>query len=191
MPRLIRVENRITSPLEDRGFTVYRGWSDTVADQLVERSEEPEMLEHVPRDHAERFVSKDRANEWYSENERVVYALGEKAALAGIAWFTKHPIEDYDAQYTFAIRMYERARGKGLAGAFMMAAHLDLEASQHYEGAVWLDTDEGNVHARRLYERFGYNEISRSDDRIRMVKLGSAPVKHSGPPVFYHPDPNA
>jgi len=178
MPRLVRVENCITSPLEDSGFTMFRGWSDNVASQLVERSQESDMLEHVPRDHAERFVSRDRANEWYSEDERVVYAL------AGIAWFTRRPLVEHGADYTFAIRMYEKARGKGLAGAFMMAAHLDLQSHARYEGATWLETDEGNIHARRLYERYGYNEVSRADDRIRMIKLGSAPVRHASAPLF-------
>lgn len=192
MPRLIRVENSFTIPLEDRGFDVYRGWSGTVASQLVERSEEPEMLEHVPRDHAERFISRERAHEWYRENERVLYALGERASvgsLAGVAWFTRRSLADYDADYTFAIRLYKQARGKGMAGAFMMAAHLDLQSANRYEGATWLETDGTNMPARRLYERFGYSEVARTEDeRIRMVRRGSAPVRQAVAPVFYTPD---
>lgn len=171
------IENQHTTSLEEAGFRVYRGWSGELAERLVEGSREEEMRRRVPRDVGERFASVDSAYEWYRANEHVVYALADRAALAGVIWFSRRVRPEFEADYTFAIRMYEKARGRGMAGRFMAAAHRDFEAFQRYEGNLWLVTDTDNRTARALYEHQGYLPQGEEDGRVVMVRRGATPVK--------------
>jgi ribosomal protein S18 acetylase RimI-like enzyme len=170
MQKTRTVENRHTEPLEAAGFDVREGWSDEVAEGLVAGAREDEMRRWVPRDLAERFSDTDAANEWYERNHKRIYALAQRATLTGVIWYSPNSRPDLGADYTFAIRMYEQARGRGLARAFMVAAQRDFAAVERYEGAIWLETDADNTHARRLYEQSGYTLVSEQSDRVTMVR---------------------
>jgi len=155
---------------EAHGFKVYEGWDDKLAAGIVAGSKEPEMRKRVPRDIAERFSDEAAAQEWYERNEKVVYSLGGRAALAGVIWFSKNPRPEIGADFTFAIRMYEQARGRGLATDFMTAAHYDFETAKQYKGNIWLATDTTNLAALRLYEKNGYVTVDEEDGRVTMVR---------------------
>jgi ribosomal protein S18 acetylase RimI-like enzyme len=167
------VENVHTLPLEDKGLELYRGWSPAVAEQLVERSQEDEIRRFTPNDGLERFVSLNSANEWYKSKPHVAYALVQKAALAGVVWLSHTPRPEVDAEYTFAIRMYESQRGHGLAGALLEAALKDFETFARYEGNIWLEADETNERALHFYEKHGYERVSSSNGRVLMVRHGT------------------
>jgi ribosomal protein S18 acetylase RimI-like enzyme len=171
MENMVRVDQESAEPLESAGFTIYRGWSEDLAQRLVERSREDKMLRWVPRDAAERFVDADAAHEWYRSKERVVYSLARKAILGGVIWFSQSPREEYDVSHTLAIRMYQEARGKGAAGPFMTAAHEDLKITCPDVRNLWLETDTDNLAARKLYERQGYVIADDKDGRLTMVRL--------------------
>jgi ribosomal protein S18 acetylase RimI-like enzyme len=168
------VENIHTLPLEDKGLALYVGWNDVIVRQLVERSKEEEIRRYTPRDAKERFVDTETAERWYEEKGHVVYALCKKAMLEGIIWFARIPRPELDADYTFAIRMYESQRGKGLAGAFLEAAHKDFASRMRYEDGFWLEADESNERAVGFYEKHAYAALGSKDDRILMVRKGSA-----------------
>jgi ribosomal protein S18 acetylase RimI-like enzyme len=165
-----RVENIHTLPLEDKGLELYVGWNDAIARQLVERSKEEEIRRYTRRDAEERFVDTEAAERWYKEKGHVVYALGKKATLEGIIWFARTPRPELGADYTFAIRMYESQRGKGLAGAFLEAAHKDFASRMWYEDGFWLEADEDNQRALQFYAKHGYSEVSSKNDRSLLVR---------------------
>ena len=153
--------------LRTRGFRIERGWSDNLAEQLVTASLEPEIRQYTPNDADERFASMTAADEWYETKDPTVYALGRAAQLAGIIWFSHRPRPEIDADYTFAIRMYASARGKGLAEPFVQASEADFRASAHPQ-AIWLETDMSNSVARNLYRKLGYQVVAASSARITM-----------------------
>jgi ribosomal protein S18 acetylase RimI-like enzyme len=165
-----RVENIHTLPLEDKGLALYVGWNDAIVRQLVERSKEEEIRRYTPRDAKERFVDAETAERWYEEKGHVVYALCKKATLEGIIWFARTPRPELDADYTFAIRMYESQRGKGLAGAFLEAAHKDFAARLRYEEGFWLEADEDNLRALQFYAKHGYEKVSSKNNRSLLVR---------------------
>lgn len=167
---MTRIENRFTLPLERKDLTVERGWDPELARQLVVRSKEDEIRKYARRDARDRFPNERAASEWYKSKGHVVYALGQKAALEGVAWFSQESKPGIDAQYTFAIRMYEAQRGHGLAGAFLEATHKDFETHKRYEGKLWLAVDEANQRARRFYEKHGYVVVRTEGDRLLMVR---------------------
>jgi ribosomal protein S18 acetylase RimI-like enzyme len=153
--------------LTTAGYTLERGWSDELAAQLVANSRQSEILRHTPRDAAERFSDEEAAHAWYESNHPTVYALARTAALAGVIWFSHRPRTEFDADYTFAIRMYDMARGKGLAKPFVTASEADFR-KKHEPRAIWLETDMENSAARNLYRSIGYKVIAANSARITM-----------------------
>ena len=164
-----RVDNDCSRQLPDDIF-IYRGWNDTVANDLTIKSREPEMLRNVPRDASERFCDMESARAWHDKTSRIVYSLGN-TSLAGVIWYGYQQHPTLDAEVTFAIRMYKEARGKQLGRAFMHATLEDLSETIGYDGAIWLETNTDNLAARRLYENVGYtyaDELARPD-RLTMI----------------------
>lgn len=155
--------------LRSRGFRIERGWSDELATQLVDASQEPEIRQFTPSDADERFATVDTANEWYDAKRPSVYALARAAQLAGLIWFSHRPRPDLAADYTFAIRMYDIARGKGLAEPFIQAAEADFRSITQPK-AIWLETDMDNSRARNLYHKLGYKVIKACSARITMSR---------------------
>ena len=166
MSELMPVVNEFSHELNDRGFAVNRGWNDELANALIMKSREDQMLQAVPRDASERFADVVSAEAWYTRTDRLVYSLGETATLSGLIWFGYSPRPELHADYTFAIRLYENARGAKLSLPFMRAAHADFHHAR--SSAVWLETDRDNDVAKNLYIKFGY-EVMATDDRIVMT----------------------
>ena len=157
--------------LIDEKLTVVEGWDQTLAAQLVEASREPGILKHTPRDSSERFRNIDSANEWYDQDKnRIIYALAKTSELAGIIWFSNKSTLGIEADYTFAIRMYEIARGKGLSEIFARTAISDFEHKSGYSGDIWLETDADNMAAMHLYDKLGYKTSLQADGRVTMVR---------------------
>ncbi len=177
MKRTEMVENSATLPLEANGLRLYRLDELTKSDarKLVVASTEPEMLERVPDDHDQRFPDIEHAIEWYEERKRVLYALGARARLVGVAWFTERPFPnpEIEARYAYAVRLYEEARNRGFGRSVMEATHRDFRQVSRYEGPTWLSVDNSNVHAKRLYDKFGYGVTHTSNDRTIMLRPGS------------------
>jgi ribosomal protein S18 acetylase RimI-like enzyme len=165
-----------TNKLNEKGFSVIKGWGKELAQQLVVHSREDAIKRWTPRDATERFPSVEAAKAWYNKNEHIIYALGSTAQLAGVMWFTRYeePEIEFDNRFTMAVRMYDDARGRGLSYNFGKATHLDLE--QNYSGDVWLETDVVNKAALHLYHKLNYEETQRdvANSRIVMVRPGVA-----------------
>lgn len=152
------------------GFTVRQGWSDELARQLVEQSKnDPAITRFTPRDSTERFSTLDTATSWYERKSPTIYSLSQAAELAGVIWYSQNPRDDLDADYTFAIRMYTLARGKGLAASFMELCENDFRNTVQPNG-VWLETDSDNTPAKSLYQKLGYTVTHTTDSRITMRK---------------------
>lgn len=154
MSEFIRVDNEFSGEFNNKLFTLYRGWDQTLAHDLVRVSREEIIMKSTPGDISRRFRDVPTANRWQKEGQRSIYSLYGKS-LAGIIWYDIRPRRDIDAEYTFAIRMYEEARGKKLAHAFMKAAHQDF-TELNGDRTVWLDVAHDNPAARHLYDKFGY-----------------------------------
>ncbi len=171
MENITRIENTLSVPLDAEGFSAYRGWSENLAEQLVTRSREPEMLRRVPRDALQRFRDVDSAHEWYRKNKRIVYALAHEAILGGVVWFSSAPRAENNASHTFAIRMYESSRERGMAGPFMSAALVDFENLDEGMQNIWLETDNDNLPALKLYKQQGFTPIHQDKDgRVTMIR---------------------
>lgn len=155
--------------LSDAGLSVYEGWNEKLACDLVVASVQPHIKRYTPNDAAKRFVSLESANEWYTVKNHTTYSLYHSDTLAGIIWFRPGPKPELGAEYSFAIRLYEDAIGKGLAYPFARIAHHDYAVKVGLL-TVWLETDGDNAAALHLYKKLGYQKVGEHDGRITMVK---------------------
>lgn len=168
---MIKVENLYTDTFEAAELKLMRGWNDQIASQLVELSREDEIRKFTPKDAESRFPTIDAANSWYGAKKHITYVLQHKNGdIGGFLWFSYEPREDLLADYTVGIRLYQSLRGKGLAGNFMEACHMDFRTETGYDGGIWLITDASNERARHVYMTHGYIEHGESDGRVSLVR---------------------
>lgn len=107
--------------------------------------------------------------------------------LMGIVWLGEEqiPSKDFMVDFnedefgiTFAIRIYEGARGKGLANRFMKEAIAIFKSTEKYRGfknkGIWLEVTHDNIPAVRAYERSGFKRVTDPDgsDKILMILPG-------------------
>lgn len=170
---LATVKNHHSELLLSKGFMMKRGWNKEIARTLVEHSQEEEIRLLTPRDAAERFTNVARAQRWYKSREHVVYTLYYKGALVGIVWLSNEQKRSLDAEYTLAIRLYDDARGHGLAGSFLEASLQDFRKFKQYKRSYWLATDITNVRAQHLYVSHGFEEVGRDTSRLTMLRRDS------------------
>lgn len=155
---------------------VCEGLSKKQALELVKYTNtDPLILEHTQD--TNRFKDFDTYKEWLKKN-RNLYALTDKTdKLMGIIWFGKkrmpkgnHYSQSINTNHysiTFAIRLYEHARGKGLAKKFIKAAwqiyiNSDEYLNNHANG-LWLETNINNFAAVKAYKRVGFVLVSKPD----------------------------
>jgi GNAT superfamily N-acetyltransferase len=149
--------------------------------QLYEKSTQEHILRHTPKDAAKRFGSEAQFVQWLAKGRTLHWLLGDDRDLAGVIWYGKEPMPDVKLpshlreapEETFAIRLYEGYAGRGFAREAMtnsltLAASQQVQASGEING-IWLQTNVDNPAAITTYNRFGYEEIYRDEQRATMI----------------------
>lgn len=154
------------------------GQDSALDEQLIRKSQEPNILKYTPNDASKRFGSIDALNKWRAKGREIHWLLGADNDLAGIIWYGKSefPVQmelPEIPQETFAIRIYDGYSGHGLARPFMTlslrtAVRLKQQRGEKVVG-IWLQTDLDNEAACAAYTKFGYQEVARDGQRITMV----------------------
>lgn len=157
---------------------VATGSDPGLIDQLIEKSRQPNILKYTPKDAAKRFGDRKMFDAWKAGGREVYWLLGKDDDLAGIIWYGKKDFPfDIDLPEkpteTFAIRIYDGYSGHGLAVPAMrqtLRIHMDAALARGEQPAgIWLETDTDNPAALKVYNRFGYHEVSRDDKRVTMI----------------------
>lgn len=143
--------------------------------QLIAKSQEPQILVATPADAAKRFTDERAFVQWYGQGRLVHLLVNNKGDLAGIMWYGCRvcPLTmDNPPTVTFAIRLYEGYTGRGLARPFMLKSLMRLVASGHLDkdyNGLWLATSLSNEAGLHNYSKFGYKEIARGSEKVIMV----------------------
>lgn len=125
-----------------------------------------------------RFKNRDSFDKWLLEGRDIYSLVDESDNLLGLIWFSQKNlpaaeyIEDLDKteyQITFAIRMYQQARGKGLAGKFMDDVFKNY--LKENTDKIWLITSVENTPAVKLYENFGFKTVTKPDKEGKIVMI--------------------
>lgn len=80
-----------------------------------------------------------------------------------------HFVRTTGGDYTFAIRMYDIARGRGLSKDFALATIADFQSHVDTH-STWLETDTRNTAAVHLYNQLGYRTVNIHDARLVMMR---------------------
>lgn len=162
-------------------FIAY-GDDESLENQLIAKSLQPNILKFTPKDSSERFNNLDSYHKWQAKGRILHWLIGPDSDLAGIIWYglSKFPLDislQHTPTYTFAIRIYDGYAGKGLARPFMTQS-LQILAKQLGDmsqqiPSIWLQTDTDNPAAIAAYTKFGYVEVHRNEKRVTMVLYAS------------------
>ncbi len=152
--------------------------------QLIKHSASDPLINRHTSDGA-RFKDKESYNKW-KEKKRNTYILTDASLnLLGFIWLGKsnlpaersftENINASDYGITFAIRVYEPARGKNVALRFMEDSVKRFKESDVYLGAlkkgVWLEVSFDNKAAVRVYEKFGFKKITEPDEKRKILMV--------------------
>jgi len=150
---------------------VQQGILDCQIDQLIEYSHADSDVQKFTSD-SKRFADQKSFHQWQQQG-RIIYTLADNQKnLLGIIWFGhKDPPINLPANFTFAIRIYGSARGQGLSQEFMKIAFSDLLKNQkdsHVTG-FWLETNQKNLSAIHVYQKFGFKTVGKDNGSLIMV----------------------
>jgi hypothetical protein len=158
-----------------RQYTLLTTLGETHRQQLLDFSRIDPLILRNTSD-TERFASAEKLTAWLA-GERLLLVLcpaDQPDVLAGLIWFSRemYPLSLEEKaqmpQWTFAIRLYESARGKRLSLPFMAAAFAAFE-QEHPHQSVWLSTRKDNAVSQKIYTQFGFRKQAQQDGRVFYV----------------------
>jgi FMN phosphatase YigB (HAD superfamily)/GNAT superfamily N-acetyltransferase len=135
----------------------------------IDKNHVRDVIYHTKRDKLinsfthdrERFKNIKTFSTWLKRNKTVYSLINARGKLVGIIWFAKKKFRNYP--FTFAVRTYPPARGKGYSLSFIKTAYLDFRRS-HKKAGIWLKTRSDNAHALSVYNKFGFKSISKGQE---------------------------
>lgn len=130
------------------------GLSEKNIRQLIDYANNDEVIKKNTSD-GKRFKDRESFEEWLKKGRKIYSLVNENADLMGISWFGAE-----GEGFTFGIRIYGEARGKGLGYGFLKET-IDLYMKEEeYQKAInkdfWLETSKDNIAAIKIYEKLGF-----------------------------------
>jgi RimJ/RimL family protein N-acetyltransferase len=154
-------------------YSFWQGLNEDHQQQLLDFSQNDQEIVENTGD-TTRFATPEKMNEWLS-GPRIFYVLTPKEKpneMSGLIWFSREelPIEVTDQAtqkvlWTFAVRLYQRARGRHLSSPYMKKAFEQFWQHSPTE-PVWLSTKATNTIAQKIYEKFGFSLLGEKDGRL-------------------------
>jgi ribosomal protein S18 acetylase RimI-like enzyme len=136
-----------------------------------------------------RFKDKQSFDKW-KEKGRSIYIMTdqvENGNLLGIIWFGKDHLPDKNYPdnltndeksrygFTFAIRVYDKARGLRLSQKFMSAAFDSFKRTNLFResqnNSIWLETSADNLAAVSAYTKFGFEQVAGPDEKGKVIMI--------------------
>lgn len=133
----------------------------------------------------DRFGDKEKLANWMKKN-RLIYVLESgQQDLLGIIWFGRKDVPLYFKRQTskdlgfygltFAIRLYEEARGKGLSSPFLQTAFQKYKQTEQFKQTAkkgfWLEVGLNNTTAIKTYTRFGFRNIVEDQQTQKILMI--------------------
>jgi len=144
-------------------FIFKSGLTESQINELINYSNTDPQIIQFTSDKT-RFATRSDFDSWLNRRHPAIYTLSNKEGdLCGFIWIEK---DDKIAgfEFTFAIRLYADARGKGLSFDFMKQAFDDFKPK-----TVWLETSADNLPAISTYKKFGFKQITQPDDKGKII----------------------
>lgn len=152
--------------LDSKGFVVLDGFTEKIAQDVMEIAKQPHIREFCPRDVTdERFASIESTRHWLAR-KHAVFTLARDLGdnnwqTIGYGWTgPKTTLEVPGGEITFALRIGEDGLGQKLAAPFsqvILSATAKLYGGKH----IWLETRASNGPGLHTYIKLGFKEITR------------------------------
>src|SRR5687767_4102102 len=160
---------QLTSEYFSKPLQIKKGISESQINQLINYSNTDPEIEKYTRDKSERFSSRETYIKW-REKKRTIYTLTDSEEnLLGIIWLgaKEKPewpfisgIKPNKYPFTLSIRLYSKARGKGLAIPFTQKVLELFKKSDEYKNSpqkgIWIEVSTTNERGIKLYEKLGF-----------------------------------
>lgn len=153
--------------------------------QLIQYSNTDQAIKKYSSDQ-DRFKNRAAYNHWFAQGKSIYSMQNEQNKLLGLVWFgssslpriklkaTYSHLPTGHYQLTFALRVYDQARGRGLAKkltAMSLTIYLNSEIYRQMEpNGIWLETFKHNLAAVKTYSPF-FKQISLPDKEGKIVMI--------------------
>lgn len=157
--------------------------SDSQILELIHYANTDPLIQKFTSD-PKRFKDRDAYNNWFAKGKSIYILTDESDALLGFLWFSKEAIPEQQFTLPFpkeeygitaGLRMYGKARGKGLAFGFMNDAFAAFKLTEFYHSiekkGVWFETSFDNIPAVKLYDKFGFIKVTNPDEHGKIVMI--------------------
>lgn len=163
---------------------VYNGISDHQIDQLISYANTEKAIQRFTSD-PKRFQNKNSFEKWRQKGRSIYVLENNTGDLLGLIWFGGEEIpsekkftkrfDTFKYGVTFAIRIYQQARGKRLARKFMGLAFSAYRQSEEYKAlsrnSIWLETSADNIPAVTAYRNFGFHQVTEPDEKNKILMV--------------------
>lgn len=160
-----------------------KGITQQQVEELIKYSNNDELVRVNTQD-ARRFADQAAFEQWIITPKEIYTLTDNSQALLGLIWLKPQqlPEKNYTTLFdkekfgiTFAIRLYEKARGKGYSKPFLDWAFDEYKKNEQYnqteQKGIWLETRSNNLAAISLYEKFGFMTVSSPDENDRIIMV--------------------
>jgi GNAT superfamily N-acetyltransferase len=165
--------------MDIKDYTIRPGISSKqIAELLNFSNTDPSVIKYTGD--PVRFKNLTAYKNWLQKGRHIYTLCGREDSLKGIVWFShEDPPEDIFSDvrcvFTFGIRLYSDARGKGLGLPFMTKAFSEFMKTDVYKKSVqkgfWLTAVKENYPAIKLYKRFGFAESASGKNKLLMTYM--------------------
>jgi len=140
--------------------------------QLLSYSQNDPLVLRYTSD-KKRFADLPSFHKWNEKTPHKYIFTDEADNLLALVWFShkKIPVAGYkDYQWSLALRIYGKSRGKGLAKEFINLA-LENFRAKFPDRKIWLSTSADNLAAIKTYKRFNFQEISKPNENNKILMI--------------------
>lgn len=160
-----RVVTTVSLPKSHVKFPVVRNIDNSQIAALITYTKRDKDISVCTHDDT-RFKNKKTFAAWQKRGKIIYTLINREGKLLGIIWFAKKKYKDFP--FTFAIRTYPPARGKGLSYKFLTAAYEDFK-TKYKNPKLWLISQKVNIPAASLYKKFGFVKSEEKGQEIIMT----------------------
>lgn len=130
-----------------------------------------------------RFSDVNVFYKWFGKGRMIYTLCGRGDELLGIVWFGKKPLpkRKYDKRvkperyrFTLAVRLYGKARGKGISGSFLEECMgLFKETAGYKKGrkGIWVVVSEDNAKAIKIYAENGFTKVTTPNTKGKIIMV--------------------
>ncbi len=176
MPESIGTVN-LHSEGRDEELRLQENWTADQQQQIIALTQKDSQI-CLLTDDPSRFSDQSTLETWLAKRKRFLYVLLDTSEhVVGSAWISAkrcenpHILETFG--FTFAIRLYGKARGAGLAVPVLrMVFDHFMQTAAYQESSspgFWLRTKVGNIPAYRTYAKFGFTTAEQDDQYVWMT----------------------